>query len=144
MTQNSSLIPQNPPCYHLIMTSNSPTSDLANHWLVLHNCNFAFGECHKWNHKVYNLLRLASCTQHNTTEIYPSFDTYHRLLLCVCWYTVHGCTTVCLLIYWLREICIVSSFWWLLIELIQIFVYRFLYELVFISLGEIARRNAVF
>lgn len=102
--------------------------------LVTIDC-FAFSTAlYKWNHKVCTLLCLSSFCHHNYFEIYICYWVHglfipFLLLRCIplCKYTM-----ICLLIYLLINIWVVSSFWLLQIKLTWTFV---VWKYAFISIG---------
>lgn len=77
-------------CYPFINAPTTPksltTSDLFSVSIIL-----PFWECYnKWNHTVWELLRLAFFIQNNTLEIHPKCCVYQKSPSSHCWVVFHG------------------------------------------------------
>ena len=83
---------------------------------------------YKWNYVVHYLWNDLYPPQHNALKIHPNC-TLWSLYLTSIWY--YRYTMVCLTLYLLKDILVVSNFWLLQIKLLYIFVYRFLCEYTF-------------
>lgn len=111
MIQNSSVIPQIPSCYPFIDTPTPlplllATSDGFSITVVL-----SFGGCCINGLMKYVTLRLLLVINIKHLRFIQVFVN-----TVVCYFVfvgvpLYGCTTVCLLIHWLNEICNVSGFW---------------------------------
>lgn len=112
------------PLSHSLSTCNS--------WwplVCLPHYNLVFSkESYKWDHAVYNILRLVLSVRITPLKFIQIIADISSLFLLV---SSILCCAVCLSLHSLRDIWIVSSFWWLSLELlinICAFMCRFLYE----------------
>lgn len=86
---------------------------LGNYLSLFHHYSFVtWRMLYKWNHAIYNSLRLVSCTQYNIFEIYPSvmyISCFSCLLLSKI--LLHRSTIIYLFIHSLKSIGLIVSFW---------------------------------
>lgn len=77
------------------------------------------------------LLSVASLTQHNTFENHPCYRTCQQFVPFYCWVIFHT-IEVSQFIHLLGKGNIFPNFWWLWIQLLRTFTYRFLCDCKFL------------